>query len=66
MLRSNRRRYSLHVIAASGQPKPVDAKADQYKAIDAAEDKGRTTGLEVRVWDRQRGTCIYTVPAEGK
>ena len=58
-----RTRYSLHVIQSTGQPSPVDGKADQYKAIDAAEDKARATGLEVRVWDTKRARCIYSVPA---
>jgi hypothetical protein len=59
-----RTRYSLHVIASTGHPRPVDAKSDQRKAIDAAEAKAAATGLEVRVWDTRRARCIYSAPSE--
>lgn len=57
-----KRRYSIHLIRA-GKPNPVNAIAKHDAAIDAAETLAKGTRLEVKVWDRQTGRCIYTVPA---
>jgi len=61
-MRKPRQRYSLHIIQPTGEPRPVDAIRKQGAAIDAAEVTARETGLEVRVWDRLKGECIYTAP----
>jgi len=58
-----RLRYSIHLIPSTGQPRPVEAIANQYKAIDQAEARARATGLETRVWDTREARCVYTVPA---
>jgi hypothetical protein len=61
-VRKPRKRYSLHVIQATGEPRPLDAIQKHGAAIDAAEITARETGLEVRVWDTRKGQCVYTAP----
>lgn len=58
-----RKRYSIHLIRSTG-PVPVDAIRNHDRAIDAAEEKAKSTKLEVRVWDTRTARCVYSVPAE--
>ena len=63
-MRKPRKRYSLHVIQPTGEPRPVDAIQKRGMATDAADVRARETGLEVRVWDTVKGECVYTAVSQ--